>query len=348
MLYQNPDIFIEKNLLNSSQIKSIAQFNNLDLSWQDYSCICKKNSNSSDKLICKKDRYGINISIYICNNCGMIRPIPYYDPKTLSNFYKNFYWGIYDANDPESIFPGQLLRGEKYSKLLKDLSIKGESILEIGCGAGGILIPFTDSWKKCVGYDYDQNYLDFGNKKNSNIQLKFGGLDDAVENELNKFDVVILSHVFEHIPDLDVFLDKIRKLLKSNGKIVVAVPSNKSIFKRSEYEYDFRWYLVNAHAWYFSQEHLSYVFKKNGFNQLFLSDGEPLESAKNAAAFEIEDITAIFQKNNKDHLEIANISAPILSKRHKRMIMISKFLQFFYVLRILNSIFLKLRLKLRN
>ena len=105
---------------------------------------------------------------------------------------------------------------------------------------------------------------------------------------------------------------------------------------------------MNAHAWYFSQEHLSYVFKKNGFNQLFLSDGEPLESAKNAAAFEIEDITAIFQKNNKDHLEIANISAPILSKRHKRMIMISKFLQFFYVLRILNSIFLKLRLKLRN
>ena len=44
MLYENPDIFAEKNLLNSSQIKSIAQFNNSDLSWQDYSCICKKNS----------------------------------------------------------------------------------------------------------------------------------------------------------------------------------------------------------------------------------------------------------------------------------------------------------------
>ena len=56
MFYENPDIFAEKNLLNSSQIKSIAQFNNSDLSWQDYSCICKKNSNSSDKLICKKDR----------------------------------------------------------------------------------------------------------------------------------------------------------------------------------------------------------------------------------------------------------------------------------------------------
>ena len=65
----------------------------------------------------------------------------------------------------------------------------------------------------------------------------------------------------EHLPNLEEDVKTIQKLLKPNGRIVVAVPNFKSF--DAEYFKNF-WaaYDVPRHLWHFSQNSISKVFSK--------------------------------------------------------------------------------------
>ena len=311
--------------LTESQVKAIKQFSSSNIVSENYPCICGKIGSDGDTLVSNKERYGFDLNIFICSKCGMIRPNPYYDEATLDAFYNGLYREVYDPNgDPSLIFPGQMERGSVYVRIIQDLDIQCKHILEVGCGAGGILVPFLSNGSICVGYDYNVEYLNYGASQNEGVSLKFGGLDDAVKNETQKYDLIIISHVLEHIPKPQFFLEKVAKLLNDEGVILIAVPSNKAIFNRSSYNFDFRWLIVNAHSWYFSENHLQYTVEKSGFNTIFLDD---------ASKYHREDITGIFRLNNNKTSSQPKLKN--LLSNHLRLLLLSKYLQFWPFVRFL-------------
>lgn len=100
-------------------------------------------------------------------------------------------------------------------------AIKGQKILDIGCGPGDILdfLPDVDY----TGIDIDQNYIYQAKKKYGNKGHFICGSIDKIDFKVtNKYDIVISAGVLHHLDDNQCYnlLEIAKKALKENGKFV--------------------------------------------------------------------------------------------------------------------------------
>ncbi len=105
-------------------------------------------------------------------------------------------------------------------------------VLEIGCGEGGVLVPFMDKGATCVGVDLDRKRIDIANEYLSSyidkglakILYKNVFDDDFVAEYSGVFDIIILKDVIEHIHDQEQFIPHIKHFLKEGGQIFFGFP----------------------------------------------------------------------------------------------------------------------------
>lgn len=136
-------------------------------------------------------------------------------------------------------------------------------VCEIGCGMGGILVPFKMAGMDVQGVDLGEEFIQAGKDFNINIQ---NGDADSLLAQGSRFDLIIINHVLERIPSVHEFTGKIKQLLNENGLLYVAVPGVKTV--SSSYQYDFLMYLQNAHCWHFTRNTLTALLIADGFEVL--------------------------------------------------------------------------------
>ncbi len=226
-------------------------------------CLCKA---TTSVILANKDRYDIPVRTVLCLTCGLVRSDPYYDEKTLSDFYDNEYRLLYTGKElaTESFFREQEGFGQYiYDFLAKNIfkdEITNKKIFEVGCGAGGILQTFKNRDNAVFGCDYGKDYLEFG--KNRGLDLITGGSSSL--SQFGKADIVILNHTLEHIPNLQKELDVIRQLLSPSGILYIALPGIYYIHDTYRGRFVGS-YLQNAHVWYFTLKTLNATLARSGF-----------------------------------------------------------------------------------
>jgi SAM-dependent methyltransferase len=190
------------------------------------SCVC---GSADTMLISRRDRYELLFNVVMCSTCGLIRLKPCLSPESLKEFYRKDYWNLYMGEGEaasEEYFNNMIVRGS-YIKDIFDSFVKCDwkkmRVLEVGCQAGGILLPFLKAGAQTRGYDYDRRFLDYGRRRNFGLDLRLGGVDDVIAQE-EEFDVIILNHVLEHLVNpLDVIAG-LRQRLTVRGFLYIAVP----------------------------------------------------------------------------------------------------------------------------
>lgn len=117
----------------------------------------------------------------------------------------------------------------KYTmKVIRDLVPEGSEVLEIGCGYGKLLKWLKD-YKNCDVYGVDISDVAINEAKEKfGIEGEICNAEDLVLKVDKKFDVVIASHLLEHLDNDEEFISRCSKLLKPKGVMVVAVPDNCS------------------------------------------------------------------------------------------------------------------------
>jgi SAM-dependent methyltransferase len=200
--------------------------------------------------------FPIKTTLQMCKQCSTIWREPLYKEDEMRKLYS-----LYLANSGEDELIGNhIKRGENNFKLLHPIfasgkpTVKGAKILDVGGKRG----EFLDNFLR-AGYEGHVIDLSPANPITSSIK-KFNS-SFLQFNELIQFDIIMMSHVLEHLPNPLVFLNHAYKLLKTQGIIFIEVPLEIHI-PAIRSQGDFR------HLYFFTKYTLKRFLLNSGFSIL--------------------------------------------------------------------------------
>ena len=102
------------------------------------------------------------------------------------------------------------------------------NVLEIGCGDGGNLLPFSEMGCNTVGVDIAQSRIRDAKAffKEAHAEGEFIASDIFKLKELEQnFDIIICHDILEHITEKEQFLSQLSKYLKPQGVVFMSFPA---------------------------------------------------------------------------------------------------------------------------
>jgi len=117
-----------------------------------------------------------------------------------------------------------------YDWVFKHISEKS-SILELGYGEGNFTEELVKRNFQPTIIDGSNVLLEIANKK---FKDKIKVVNELFENFDSKelYDIIIATHVLEHVDDPILLLKKLSNILNHNGKIIIVVPNANSIHRK--------------------------------------------------------------------------------------------------------------------
>lgn len=148
------------------------------------------------------------------------------------------------------------------------LENKEIKILDYGCGFGQIISSLKkEKYENIYGVDIEEKALEYC--VSNSLNVKRLNLEDLTNPFEFKFDIIILSHIIEHISKDKIIetLSLIKKdFLMQNGKLLISVPNAQS-------NTDCYWaYEDWMHTTLFTSGSIYYVLKASGFNNIEFID----------------------------------------------------------------------------
>jgi 2-polyprenyl-3-methyl-5-hydroxy-6-metoxy-1,4-benzoquinol methylase len=133
-------------------------------------------------------------------------------------------------------------------------------ILDVGAGTGAFLSTMKNAGWNCSGVEPDETA-----RKNAkdlyDISLKEAKELFLLPNE--SFDAITLWHVLEHVHELHSYVEQLKNLLATHGKLFIAVPNYTSADAKIYGEY---WaaYDVPRHLYHFSPKAMKILLNAHG------------------------------------------------------------------------------------
>ena len=129
------------------------------------------------------------------------------------------------------VFPYHIIRSALYHALLPFAGQVEGRVLDFGCGSKPYESLFGRA-REYIGVDVAQSSHDHTNSK---VDVFFDGAQLPFDDE--SFDCVVCFEVLEHVPDLDLALGEISRVLKPDGKFLASIPF---AYPEHETPFDFR------------------------------------------------------------------------------------------------------------
>ncbi len=242
-------------------------------------CLC---GSIDRKLLNRRDRFGLPFGTALCERCGLIYQTRMLSVDSLELFYQQYYWPLINGDRDHSTTLSRNLSMIKsaFDNLLTS-SKSTLVVLEIGCGRGELLTQVRELGSlisdqiglQLKGFDYSSDAVD--KAREVGLDVDVGGLDDALDAEV-KADLLILSHVIEHIPDVETFLTQARRLMTEDGLVYVEVPGVLALKEQRAYGQSYQAFCVLAHCYNFCLSSLESVMVDSGYQMV--SGNEKVES----------------------------------------------------------------------
>lgn len=202
----------------------------------------------------------------VCVHCGFVYQSPRMTAQELDRFYEAEYRTLYQGTEG----PGrkdlvvQAGRAESLLVFLRQAQIEPARILDIGCSAGTFLLRLKAQYGADVmGIEPGAAYRDYANSQGLQV---YASLEEMRSADEERFDLISMAHVLEHLPNPVGYLAELRQtLLTPEGTLLVEVPN---LYTHDSFEV--------AHLTAFSRHTLSQTLQKAGYEILVLSaHGQP-------------------------------------------------------------------------
>lgn len=194
-----------------------------------------------------------------CGNCLSV-----YSTKSFSEIeLRTHYASYYHTENTLSGIPTLL----RYREIVESLAEfrKNNTVLEIGCGSGELLEICREYGWEVLGNELSSSALEVLKAKNINhVRLDFES-----SKITNKFDVILLFEVLEHVTDPKALLDFCCQALRQGGILLGTTPNSRSINSMCLGS-DWSIYGLPEHLNVFSPRGLSACALESGFDILTL------------------------------------------------------------------------------
>lgn len=166
------------------------------------------------KIIC----FDKEINLSICRNCGYIFVDPMPTKSEIKEYYSNndnYDWWLKREKGFDQL-------SERRLGIILDYKNHGD-LLDVGAGIGQFL-NFAKKSFQVVGTEVATSAIKIAKDKYE-VKLLEGEVEEMPFSS-QKFDVITIFHVLEHVHNPGLLLSKCKSLLKKDGIIVIAVPND--------------------------------------------------------------------------------------------------------------------------
>jgi len=206
-----------------------------------------------------------------CKTCDFVLTNPRPDGNSIGRYYQSEKYISHTGGGKVIIDKAYLLARRFTLRWKHELIIASKptgSILDYGCGTGEFLHYMQERKWTVSGLEPTE----VARQKASEL-LRQPISKSASEIGEQKFNVITLWHVLEHIHDLNETIRQLKKLLTEDGTLFIAVPNHESLDTK---KYGAYWaaYDVPRHLWHFSKKTMKQLMSNHG---LAVTDVQPMK-----------------------------------------------------------------------
>lgn len=173
-----------------------------------------------------------------CERCGLARTLPVPDVVQYRNGYSMTTCNGSFAGSAEDAW------SRKRAAWIASRARPGR-LLDVGCNSGNLVAAAAELGFEAEGIDIDPLATEWGAHLGRPLRTA------ALEDVDGPYDVVVLSHVLEHVGDPAATLREVARVLAPGGRAFVFVPNRAGLLPRLMRE---RWmgWVPSEHAWHFT------------------------------------------------------------------------------------------------
>ncbi|HRO76396.1 MAG TPA: class I SAM-dependent methyltransferase [Crocinitomicaceae bacterium] len=218
--------------------------------------------NVTDYMITKEE-----FTIQRCKKCDFHFTNPRPEESVNGNYYKSEDYISHSSTQKGVVNKlYNLVRSytlKKKRKLIEKLTNE-RNLLDIGSGTGHFLNECKTKGWNTLGLEPDTDARLFA-KTNFNVELS--PIEELYALEHEKYNVVTMWHVLEHVYHLQKDVSQIVSLIKKDGYFVIAVPNHKS-WDAQQYQFFWAAYDVPRHLYHFSEDNVKALMQNFGMTHV--------------------------------------------------------------------------------
>lgn len=232
-----------------------------------YNCpVCKSANIKSFLDCCDFCTSGETFKIEKCCNCGFAFTQQFPDEKAIERYYDTP--AYISHSNTKAGFINTVYHIVRKAMLQNKANLteqyapcKNGTLLDIGCGTGYYAATMKQRGWQTIGVEKNKSAANFTTEHHG---IKALPPNELVELKSGQFDVITLWHVLEHLQDLHLTAKTIKRILKSNGTLIIALPNEQSYDARHYKNYWAAWD-VPRHLWHFSPNTFEKFISQYGF-----------------------------------------------------------------------------------
>lgn len=211
-----------------------------------------------------KDEFLTKEDFHICEclNCGLLYTMPRPSKDKIGEYYKSEEYYSHQENK-KGFIPRIYEQVKKVNLKHKyKLATQGKQVgkmLDIGCGVGDFLHTAESYGWQCIGVEPSEDAKAIARQRTTANILSSEELENLPDAS---FDVITMWHVLEHVDDLKWQVTQLQRLIKTKGRIVIALPNYKS-YDGQYYKEHWAAYDVPRHLNHFNRSTIAKILTTN-------------------------------------------------------------------------------------
>ena len=208
----------------------------------------KKDYNGAIDVKCTSMSNNLKPTLYKCINCSIV----------FSQFVNNKFEKLYKDVVDRDYLKQMEMKKKSFEFFLNSINIhinKNKNVLELGSYYGVLGSLIKKKVKNYTGIEFSKSASNYAKTKfNLKIKSNFNQI------KKNKYDLIILCDVIEHVDDPLKIVKQIKSVLKKNGTIIMSTMDIESAYARilgTKYPW-----IMPMHKFYFSFQSLKFLLKR--------------------------------------------------------------------------------------